>query len=51
MEMYFVCYPDPFHQMTNIAYYLPEKSNVKLTVTDLLGKPVCNPKSWYSENG
>jgi len=43
--------PNPFNQITTIEYYLPEKSYINLTVTDLLGKPVNQPISWYSESG
>jgi len=33
-------YPNPFNPVTNIEYSVPEKSNVKLVVYDMLGKEV-----------
>jgi aminopeptidase N len=34
--------PNPFNPMTNITFDLPEKSYVKLTVYDLLGREITN---------
>ncbi|HPA99400.1 MAG TPA: T9SS type A sorting domain-containing protein, partial [Candidatus Marinimicrobia bacterium] len=33
-------YPNPFNSSTTIGYTIPQKSNVKLTVLDLLGREV-----------
>ena len=33
-------YPNPFNPNTNIVYKLPEKSNVRIIVYDILGKEV-----------
>lgn len=33
-------YPNPFNPETNISYYIPQMSNVKLTIFDALGKEV-----------
>ena len=33
-------YPNPFNPITQIRYFLPEKSNVKLTVYDLMGRKI-----------
>jgi hypothetical protein len=34
------CYPNPFNASTTIRYYLPEQTQVTLTVYDILGKKV-----------
>lgn len=33
-------YPNPFNPSTNIKYALPEESNVKISITDILGREV-----------
>ncbi len=35
-------FPNPFNPTTNISFSLPEKSNVRLTIIDLLGREVAN---------
>lgn len=41
-ELYWLSqnYPNPFNPLTNIKFGLPEQSNVKLTVYDILGREV-----------
>ena len=33
-------YPNPFNLITQIHYYLPKRSNVKLTIYDLMGRKI-----------
>ena len=39
-EVYIVNYPNPFKEQTTIAYNIPEKTYVKLSVYNLLGKEI-----------
>lgn len=33
-------YPNPFNSVTNISYYVPQQSKVKISVYDILGKKI-----------
>ncbi|MEZ5197870.1 MAG: T9SS type A sorting domain-containing protein [Bacteroidales bacterium] len=38
-----VCYPNPFPDNISIKFNIPEPGNIKLTIYDILGKPVISP--------
>jgi len=44
-------YPNPFHQSTNISYYLPEQTKVDLTIYNLKGQKVRNLETGMKESG
>ncbi len=44
-------YPNPFNPSTNVIYTLPEKSNVKINLFDMLGREVKNLYDGESEAG
>jgi uncharacterized lipoprotein YddW (UPF0748 family) len=44
-------YPNPFAQETRIRYYLPQRSEVRLQVYDLTGKPVAILAEGMQESG
>ncbi|MCX6272170.1 MAG: T9SS type A sorting domain-containing protein [Bacteroidetes bacterium] len=43
--------PNPFSDVTEISYYLPEKGQVSLVVTDLLGRNLMTVVDAYQEAG
>jgi hypothetical protein len=44
-------YPNPFNPKTTIEFGLPEPSQVKLTIYNILGQPVAVPVNGYLEAG
>ena len=46
-----VNYPNPFKDGTTISYNLPESSNVKLTVCNLLGEEIACLYNGFKEAG
>lgn len=44
-------FPNPFNPTTTIQYELPQRSNVQITIYDLLGRKVTNLISEYQEGG
>ena len=39
-EIKFSCYPNPFNNITNINYSLPEDANVELDLYNILGEKI-----------
>ncbi len=44
-------YPNPFNSQTNIRFDLPEKSQIKLTLFDILGRNIQELISMYLNEG
>lgn len=44
-------YPNPAHDITEIAYHLNSAADVQLIITDLLGKTIAVPENGRSGNG
>lgn len=44
-------FPNPFNPTTTIKFYLPEKTNVKLTIYDAMGREVKNLINEYKDKG
>ncbi|MEO8512146.1 MAG: T9SS type A sorting domain-containing protein [Ignavibacteria bacterium] len=44
-------YPNPFNPQTKIVYQIPTGGNVKITVTDILGREVLELKNEYTTPG
>jgi flagellar hook assembly protein FlgD len=44
-------YPNPFNPTTKIDYGLPEMSNVKLVIYDILGREVTTLVNWEQDAG
>jgi hypothetical protein len=44
-------YPNPFHNFTNIVYSLPVYGEVRLVISNIVGKQVCALVNGNEENG
>jgi hypothetical protein len=44
-------YPDPFNPTTTITYSLPYKSNIKLSIYDVLGRKIKTLKNGFESSG
>jgi len=44
-------YPNPFNPITTIRYQIPEKTNVSLTIYDMVGKEIIKLVNEYQHEG
>ncbi len=44
-------YPNPFHNLTNIVYSMPESGNVRVSVSNIYGKQLCTLTDGIQESG
>lgn len=44
-------YPNPFNPVTTISFYIPQDSEIELSVTDILGRHISTIYSGYAKQG